>query len=117
MRSRTSRALCELGVRYANGSVFGRPWVTFAVPRPRGLSQLASIWCGEVPAGLPRDDGFDAESGEVATAIRRAAAPRLAEGSQPAAILYDGELIDPSASGSLPLGEPVAQIDACFSGG
>jgi EAL domain-containing protein (putative c-di-GMP-specific phosphodiesterase class I) len=111
--------LCALGVRYAQGAVFGRPWVTFAKPRPRGLAQLASIWCGEIEVLAPRDDGYDEESGEISTAIRRAAIerPGLAEGSQPAARLRDPGLVEPAAStGSLPLTELVDQIDACFSG-
>ena len=48
-------ALCDLGVRYAGGALFGRPWVTFAAPRPRGLKKLEAIWRGELVAAAPRE--------------------------------------------------------------
>jgi EAL domain-containing protein (putative c-di-GMP-specific phosphodiesterase class I) len=106
-------ALCELGVRYAQGALFGRPWALFAVPRPRGLSQLASIRSGLVPALGPRDDGYDDESGDIATAIRPVERPALSEGSQPAALLRD---LGGPGDASLPLRELADEIDACFSG-
>ncbi|HTJ47061.1 MAG TPA: EAL domain-containing protein [Kofleriaceae bacterium] len=104
-------ALYELGVRYCKGRVFGRPWDTFAVPRPRGLAQLEAIWCGEVAAPPPGAASFDDESGEVSTALRPTFKPRLSEDSQPAAILRD--LIAPVPE-PIPLGELVAQVDAAF---
>jgi EAL domain-containing protein (putative c-di-GMP-specific phosphodiesterase class I) len=108
-------ALCELGVRYAKGVVFGRPWATFACPRPRGLAQLASIQCGEVVVPPIIDDGdrFDDATGEVSTALRRVANATLREDSQVSTILRDMAAI--AVPEALPLRELVAEIDACFA--
>jgi EAL domain-containing protein (putative c-di-GMP-specific phosphodiesterase class I) len=108
-------ALCELGVRYAKGIVFGRPWATFACPRPRGLAQLASIQCGELvaPPILDVGDQFDDATGEVSTALRRTALAHLGEDSHVSTILRDMAAI--AVPEVLPLRELVAEIDACFA--
>jgi EAL domain-containing protein (putative c-di-GMP-specific phosphodiesterase class I) len=104
-------ALCELDVRYTTGKIFGRPWVDFAVPRPRGLKQLASIWAGQAQAPAPPARKFDDESGEQETKLRPAATMRFANGTAPLPIARTA----PREPQVMPaLQEMFAELDACF---
>lgn len=103
-------ALCELGVRYTAGKIFGRPWVDFAVPRPRGLKQLAAVWAGQAHLPPPPALRFDEDSGEASTELRPAESPRFAHGTAPlTAIPLAVEM--PTMP---PLQEMFAELEACF---
>ncbi|MCE9580471.1 MAG: EAL domain-containing protein [Deltaproteobacteria bacterium] len=105
-------ALCELGVRYTAGKIFGRPWVDFAVPRPRGLKQLAAVWAGQAHAPPPPALRFDEDSGEPQTELRPAESARFAHGTSPVPLTTVAAMIDMPAMP--PLHEMFAGIDAWF---